>query len=68
MTTTSLLAAAALALVSGIFWLGFVAATMSGELSSLFDPYIVWLVVSTTDGSKPVTLGTDGVLSAIGAK
>ena len=43
------IAAAALALVSGIFWLGFVAATMSGELSSLFDPHIVWLVVSTTD-------------------
>ena len=41
--------AAALALISGIFWLAFVAATMSGELSSLFDPHIVWLVVSTTD-------------------
>jgi polygalacturonase len=26
------------------------------------------LVVSTTDGSQPVTLGTDGALSAVGAK
>jgi putative copper resistance protein D len=43
------IAAAGLALISGLFWLGFVAATMSGELSSLFDPNIVWLVVRTTD-------------------
>jgi putative copper resistance protein D len=43
------IAAASLALISGLFWLGFVAATMSGELSSLLDPHIVWLVISTTD-------------------
>jgi putative copper export protein len=37
------IAAAVMAFISGLFWLGFVAATMSGELSSLFDPNIVWL-------------------------
>ncbi|HEX3484505.1 MAG TPA: copper homeostasis membrane protein CopD [Micropepsaceae bacterium] len=41
--------AALVALVSGVFWLDFVAANMSGELSSLIDPKILSLVVTTTE-------------------
>jgi putative copper resistance protein D len=41
--------AAAVALVSGFAWLGFVATTMSGNLASLFDGHVLWLVISTTD-------------------
>jgi putative copper resistance protein D len=40
---------AMLALASGIFWLGFVAATMSGQPSALTDANILWQVISTTD-------------------
>ena len=43
------IAAAVLALLSGVFWLGFVATTMSGELSSLVNAHVLWLVISTTD-------------------
>ncbi|HXJ02877.1 MAG TPA: copper homeostasis membrane protein CopD [Micropepsaceae bacterium] len=41
--------AAAVALISGIFWLGFVATTMSGEMSALYDANILSLVIQTTD-------------------
>ena len=44
-----LIGAAIVALVSGIFWLGFVAATMSGQPSALYDANILWLVIRTTE-------------------
>jgi putative copper resistance protein D len=37
------------ALLSGILWLGFVAATMSGQSTALIDANILWQVISTTD-------------------
>ena len=43
------IAAAIAALISGMFWLGFVATTMSGQLSALFDANILSLVIRTTD-------------------
>jgi len=42
-------AAALLALISGISWLMFTAAGMSGSIAGLTDPHVLWLVVSSTD-------------------
>jgi putative copper resistance protein D len=44
-----LIGAAIAALVSGMFWFGFVAATMSGEPSALYDASILWEVIRTTE-------------------
>src|SRR5579885_2767814 len=41
--------AAIVALLSGIVWLQFVAATMSGQPSAVFDANILSLVIKTTD-------------------
>ncbi|HEY4264747.1 MAG TPA: copper homeostasis membrane protein CopD [Micropepsaceae bacterium] len=51
------------ALVSGILWLGFVAATMSGQPAALFDANILWQVISTTDFGRvwAPRLGLTGV-------
>lgn len=47
-----LLAAAVVALLSGLFWFAFAAANMSGALADLADPEMVWAVVhDTTFGS-----------------
>lgn len=43
-----LLNTAVAALVSGLFWFGFSAANMSGSLSDVADPEVVWAVLSDT--------------------
>jgi putative copper resistance protein D len=43
-----LLAAAVVALLSGLFWFVFTAANMSGALTDLTDPEVVWAVVRDT--------------------
>ena len=45
----AMLAASLLALASGILWLGFVTATMSGNIASLFDANTLFLVIRGTD-------------------